>query len=169
MQILTVWQPWAWAISAGIKLVENRDWLPSWRTLQPGDELAIHAAKKPVSSSDYLTMRSMARAAGRIADVPTIEAWLGGASMVKGAIVAVVRFDGVVRGVDELPAAQRPFWVGRYGWQLSNVRQLREPIPCRGQQGLFPIEARDEARLFSVLSQKQPADPMYGTYRRTAP
>ena len=32
---LTVWQPWAWAIAAGLKRVENRGWKPF--SLRPGD------------------------------------------------------------------------------------------------------------------------------------
>lgn len=41
MEALIIWQPWAWAIGAGLKLVENRTWLPNWRRLAVGDQLAI--------------------------------------------------------------------------------------------------------------------------------
>ena len=38
------------------------------------------------------------------------------------------------------------FSPGRYGWVLANVRRLPEPIPWRGQQGLFnvPVELLGE-------------------------
>ena len=29
------------------------------------------------------------------------------------------------------------FGDGRYAWQLSDVREFREPIPCRGAQGVW--------------------------------
>jgi DNA polymerase-1 len=42
MWALTVWQPWAWAIAMGFKLIENRSWPPPRWLI--GRELAIHAA-----------------------------------------------------------------------------------------------------------------------------
>ena len=39
MQLLSVRQPWAWAIAHGRKPVENRDWAPSYR-----GQLAIYAS-----------------------------------------------------------------------------------------------------------------------------
>lgn len=38
---------------------------------------------------------------------------------------------------------------GRYGWVLANVRKLPEPIPWRGQQGLwnFPVDKLPEGIL----------------------
>src|SRR5258708_38096209 len=42
MKALSIQQPWAWAILAGVKTVENR----TWRTFHRGP-LLIHASKKP--------------------------------------------------------------------------------------------------------------------------
>jgi len=32
------------------------------------------------------------------------------------------------------------YTVGRYAWELANVKQLPQPVPCRGQQGLWNWE-----------------------------
>lgn len=29
--------------------------------------------------------------------------------------------------------------IGRYGWVLTNVQRLREPVPCRGYQTLWDV------------------------------
>ena len=46
MRALTLWQPWAWLVANGHKLVENRPWAPSPTALPPGHRFAIHAGKR---------------------------------------------------------------------------------------------------------------------------
>lgn len=125
---LTVWQPYAWAISAGLKLVENRSW-PPW-TVQPGQPLAIHAALRPASIEAVASVRELAVEAGRGLEVPS--------SWVHGALVAVAVLDRVVHARSDLPEGQRAWWVGPMGWVLRDVRPL-EPLPCRGGQGLWHV------------------------------
>lgn len=51
---LTLWQPWAAAITHGGKRIENRPWAP-WRSII-GREIAIHAAAKtdPAAEAEAL-------------------------------------------------------------------------------------------------------------------
>lgn len=179
---LSVWQPYAWFTSAGIKLIENRTWPPGSQ-LVPGDDVAIHATVKEPSSQDYRSTYLRAKAAGFSESdgtgVPAgmlfpWEVWRSNYCAL-GAIVAVVRFEGVVRAADELPPSQRPFFFGEVkgniGWRWSNVRQLREPIPAKGAQGLWRVGPREEQRLYSVLSggQNPHVSPENWPWRRTAP
>lgn len=120
MKALTVRQPWAHAIAALGKTIENRTWAhPYYRGL-----LAIHAA---------------ARWAGDDAAARVFE--LSGAYVLKtpmSAVIAVVelvdictRLDGCDCGPWAIP--------GQCHWQLANPRQLAEPVPCKGRLGLWDL------------------------------
>lgn len=126
---LTIWQPWAWAITAGLKLVENRTWAPFGRWGQPGQVVAIHAAARQAELADVAMVRELAVLAGRGLEVPR--------EFVHGAITALATVDRIVRSRGELAEDQQPWWVGPVGWVLRDVRALPTPIACRGQQGLW--------------------------------
>ena len=121
---LTICQPWAWAIAAGYKLVENRSWPTKYR-----GPLLIHAGKS----------RSWLHAVGELRD--------GGFDvpddlndLTFGAVVAVAQL------VDVIPFEQNslyddlrrdPFASGPVCWLLSRIRRLPNPVACRGAQGLW--------------------------------
>jgi len=118
---LTLWRPWTWAICHAGKRVENRDWpAPPHAS---GNYLAIHAGK---------TYDAVAVAALREAgfDPPPPEGCPQG-------IVAVAQ---IVDVVTQAPAGQELWFSGPYGWVLDNVVVLREPVACRGAQGLWRLE-----------------------------
>lgn len=139
---LTVWQPWAWAIGAGLKFVENRGWKPY--TLKPGDILGIHAALRPADRLDLAAVRENAVRAGRGLEVPT--------TFVHGALIAVATYVGVVSSRDELAVDQRCWWVGPCGWVLRDVRALPKPLEARGQQGLWPVAGELVHQVWDQLS-----------------
>ena len=60
LRALTIRQPWAWAIAAGFKKVENRGWLPSYRGL-----VAIHSGLTVDHSSRGFPDSAAAEALGR--------------------------------------------------------------------------------------------------------
>lgn len=165
MQALTIWQPWAWAISAGIKLVENRDWLPNWRLLSAGDELAIHSAMRAPTRDDYRAMRVAAEASGFKGPFPAFDSHELGANFGQGRIVAVAKFTGIAHSLEDVPVAQRPWWVGRKGWLLEDVRQLNlgSAPKVKGQQGLWALPVGVEDLVRAQL--KQPEGQLW---RRTA-
>lgn len=109
---LTLKQPWASAIFLG-KDVENRSWPTDYR-----GPLIIHAGK----TTDPRAYRS--RIGRRLPhDLPA------------GAALGLVQIVGV-----ETP--QQPNsspWGDRrsYRWRLFNPQPFPEPVPLRGQQGLF--------------------------------
>ena len=133
MKALTIWRPWPAAIchpSPQAKRVENRTWSPPrylWR-----QDFAIHAGKTyerdAVGFIGALLGEELAR----------------GPAFAEG-IVAVARLAGYrdVSGVawwTSTPKHDGGEWfVGPVGWLLDDVRVLREPVPCRGAQGLWTV------------------------------
>ena len=74
MKALSVRQPWAWAIAAAGKDVENRTWRTDYRGL-----IAIHASARPDDS-------------WQLPGLDLIRAYqVGGSAVACGAIVAVAR------------------------------------------------------------------------------
>lgn len=163
MYALTVWQPWAWLIGAGHKLVENRTWVPSYKLVKDGDDIAIHSGQHPPTRDDYEGARAIAREYG--ITLPGSDSNEMGVAYGRGRVVAVVTFTGVARSRADLPERQRPWWVGKFGWQLANVRQLNlgSAPKVLGQQGLWPLPLGVEEMVLSQL--KQPAGDLW---RKTA-
>lgn len=113
---LTIKRPWAWAIAAGIKRVENRTWRTRFRGL-----IAIHAGL------GICTGRELLEQLGHV--VPAYE------EMPAQAIIAVARL------VDCVPVAEvkdDPLAFGPWCWLLEDVRAI-EPIPCGGRLSLWTV------------------------------
>lgn len=165
MKALTLHQPWAWAVGAGLATVINRDAPPPWRLLRPGDELAIHAGQREVHREDLWTVRDGARRLGREAEVPALRSHEFGLEFGRGRIVAVVRLESVVQSADELPEQVRPWFVGRYGWVFSNVRQLNlgSAPRCAGEPSVWELPGEVERMVSAQLFQ-----PAGDLWRRTA-
>lgn len=118
---LSIRQPWAWAIINAGKDIENRDWPTRFR-----GPVCIHAAKgmtqdEFADASTYILRVS--------ATVPPVNPPRGG-------IV------GVAEIVDCVEESESPWFFGRYGFVLRNVRAVPF-IPVRGALGLFRWEPSD--------------------------
>ena len=139
MKTISLWQPWASAIAAGVKRCETR----SWHTPYTGP-LAIHAAKRwtqdeglffDLRLSETPVARDLFAAAGihRSTDLPF------------GVIVATCEIYGCRKTEDVLAAgvlsemerAWGDYRPGRWVWMLRDVRPLVEPLPWIGRQGFF--------------------------------
>jgi hypothetical protein len=123
-RVLTVRQPWAWAIIHGPKRVENR----SRRTKYRGP-LLIHAAAKfertlrhPDALAAFEREHNM--------KLPPVE------ELVLGAILGVVNVDDCI-AFDKEEHAGDPWALGPWLWQLADPRSLAEPIPASGQLNLW--------------------------------
>lgn len=155
MKAITLTQPWATLVAIGAKRIETRSWATSYR-----GPLAIHAAKGlgPVGGKHGLwelvwhpPFRDVLAAHAESRHMDDILA-----SLPRGAIVAVCELvgcestdiaskrDGLMyaRTGEQWPfsALERAFGdyaPGRYAWLLADVRPLPEPIPARGQLGLW--------------------------------
>ena len=121
-KVLSLLQPWAWAIIHGPKRVENR----VWRTTHRG-RLYIHAGK----SMRALDAADPAEWAARFG-VPFPDR----AALAFGAIL------GSVEVVDCVPVDDvrgDPWASGPWCWVLADSRPLPVPKPCRGAQRLFAV------------------------------
>jgi len=155
MRALTIWQPQAWAIAEGHKPVENRTWpLPS-RYI--GETFAIHAGK-----TYDVPWSEMVRGALDL-DVPSKN------EVPLGAVIAVATFAQLLEGESfGIPPGNRMFIVnvpvsqglpenfdvwfsGPYGFLLSDVRKLREPVFCKGAQGLWTLPVDIEKAVMRQL------------------
>jgi hypothetical protein len=114
MKALSVCQPWAWAIVAGLKTVENRS-----RPTRHRGPLVVHASK----SRRYLQ--------GDYADLlPGLPPW---EELDYGALIGVVEVVGCVPLTE---VGGDPFASGPWCWLLSQAQPIR-PVPFKGHVSLF--------------------------------
>ena len=165
MQALTIFNPWAWAISRGLKLIENRTWVPNWRLLKDGEDLAIHSSVRPPTRADFYELARIARECGRENDLEPASSNAFHPAYGQGRVIAVVRLRGIAHSIADVPLEQRPWWRGPKAWLLEEVRQLsigHLPV-VRGQQGLWTLPADVELTTKNILSM-----PEGSSWRRTA-
>lgn len=127
--MLSVRQPWAWAIIHGGKTVENRVWRGVPR-LTPPVPLAIHAGRTP--HPEGLTDPRVA-AAIRRAGLADVEA-----AMPLGAIVGLVS----LIDMHQDRGCCRPWGESVIDGRVTHLvladpRPVSEPIPCRGRLGMW--------------------------------
>ena len=138
MKALSIRQPYAGLIVAGIKNIENRSWAPK----QPVGRLAICSSQAPDVNRWWETMRTKCK---RL-HVPFPE----DLCMVNGAVLGVVDFNYFVcKTADGLLGTDHPtieveqvteWWnPDSFGFILEHPRVLEEPIPIRGQLDLFDL------------------------------
>ncbi|MCM3730305.1 ASCH domain-containing protein [Fictibacillus nanhaiensis] len=139
MKVISIIQPWATLIVLGEKKFETR----SWRTKYKGS-LAIHSSKKidrSASKRVHIVQTLNKHGIVILDDLPT------------GMILATCNLEGcfevsedkgisAVLGNEYHIASGNEYQLGdfnkgRYGWLLSNVNVLDNPIPAKGQLGLW--------------------------------
>ena len=138
MRILTVRQPWAWAIIHGGKDVENRS-----RNIA-GDyrgTVAIHAGLAPFDPW------------GPVAEfLHRILGWLPGSDrLIYGAIIGVVELVGVHQSWSCSTVCS--LWAEKEANHLvlANPRPLPKPIPYRGALGLRELPGEVEQQIWQQI------------------
>jgi ASCH domain len=137
MQVLSVRQPWAWAIARGCKAIENRTWDTAYRGI-----LAIHASLRvDLDSLDNPLIRD----AGWDASDPAAGT---------GGIVAVVSLADICTAAKSGGPCGCGPWAdpGACHWRLGDVWALPEPIMTLGQPGLWTPVPEVAAALARTLS-----------------
>lgn len=154
LRALSLTQPWASLVALGRKKIETRNWSTAHRGW-----IAIHASKGfPPEARDLAV------------GTPFIDAFIQTGvydstdDLPLGAIVAVANLyhvgkiarnrEGAVyidpkdwAVTDAYELAFGDYTPGRYGWVLTNVGRLREPIPCKGALGLWTVPPDVEAAI----------------------
>jgi len=130
LKALSVRQPWAGLIAAGLKRVENRSFQPAHR-----GEVAIHTGLvfDPAEVEQQLR-------AGVVAPFTVV-----------GAVIAVVDLTGCHQAdQDSVTTCCQPYGLRLHAtrpaqhWTLENARLLDTPVPWRGQLGLWNAPAEVE-------------------------
>ena len=135
MRILTVRQPWAWAIIHGGKNVENRvrNVAGSYR-----GPVAIHVARKYATEGLDLPALDDAADAWCATNSCATHPWLRDVGKVIGVVDLVDVHFGWTEGKPCSPWGVR-YVDGNGQWhlELANPRPLATPIPARGRLGLW--------------------------------
>ena len=147
MKALSLSQPWCWAILYAGKHVENRSWQPPIEMID--QQIALHAAKSFDDKRGYhgMTPTGFLLSHGFI-NMPQRKR-----SFQNSAIVGVATIDRIVTKPDSLPDNQKRWFFGEYGWVLTNVICLPDPIPCRGFQGLWGLPADVETAIADAIME----------------
>ena len=136
LRCLAVQQPFAWAICAGAKDIENRSWTIKYR----GQMVIVASSKASVIKEYQKAAKPKALNAGHL----TISAAIGVVD-----IVDVVPLS---------PTLEDNLWAfGPYCWKLENARLFKKPIPCKGKLNLY---SPDDDLTKDILKQLPDAMPV---------
>jgi hypothetical protein len=118
MKALTIKQPWVHAILHEGKNIENRSWQRSFRGW-----IALHASAQPARQASFPRGH-------RLPDLAELD---------YSAVCGVARVADIVTN-----SRSKWFWQPddgsvNYGWMLTGVRALKEPIACKGALGLWQL------------------------------
>lgn len=150
MRILTVRQPWAWAIIHGGKTVENRS-----RNIAGGyrGPVAIHAGLGEdieayrISDREHGPLHWAFRSVRPQVGTPPWRQW-------RGNVIGVVDLVDVHQQRVHAPDCSCPSWAETGAWHLvlANPRPLREPIPFKGALGLRTLDDANTARVLAAIA-----------------
>lgn len=119
---LSIRQPWAWAVAAGFKTIENRH----WNRLTPGygyrGAFALHASLG-MTMAEYDAAYAYMKERGVICPEPH--------DLVRGAIIGTAVVSGAVK------KSTNVWFMGPYGLLIDGATMLDQPIPCSGALGFF--------------------------------
>ena len=143
---LSIRQPWAYAVAAGWKDIENRDWRQPNPGLKFRGPVAIHASSG-MTQDEYHSACNIFQHCGVICPPPH--------GLVRGGII------GAAEIVDIVKHSESPWFFGRLGLVIANARLLDAPIPCSGALGFFEWRAGGEIAKPAkwMLPRSDPAPP----------
>jgi hypothetical protein len=132
---ISIQQPHTACILAEDKTVENRPrpWRPGW--------MLLHASK----TVDRPALR-----------IPLIARTIRGRTLVRGAVVGIARIADCHQDPDGTPPCTEWARPGAWHLVLTDVQELPEPIPARGQLGPWKPSPDLLARAFQQLPRFRP-------------
>lgn len=158
LAVLTVKQPWAWAIVEGLRLIETRSCRPPAEVI--GEYIGIHVAK----TTDHAGHSELAL--GGIKE-PTV--LLYQPQHIIGAVKVRGWADQDGNGVGYVDHVELERWFSRVGrrfaWFLEGAVRFEPGVgPCRGRLGLWDpgvrITNQIESRLGAFLHARESGDPL---------
>lgn len=148
MKMLTVRQPWAWAIAAGYKYIENRTWTTSYR-----GKLGIHAGARWDDDAEDATrfIRDTARASGHTLPNTLRDAMPLTATGYVLAVVDLVSVCEATMNESGLGCNCGPWAIpGQAHWRLEFPRRLDKPLAAKGSLGLWELDFTLEGQQFTA-------------------
>lgn len=145
MRVLTVRQPWAWAIIHGGKDVENRK--TNLARKYGSGPIAIHAALR--FDDDARERESWPALRDALARMPQPHSALP-LGVILGVVDLVDAHDRYC-DTDDYPICSEWAEFDRWHLVLANPRPLVEPMPFRGALGLRTLSLVDEGHVLDLL------------------
>ena len=142
-------QPFAWALCAGVKDVENRSYAPPASLGALPCWLAIHASKSALDEARHGRRDAIAARCARAgAPLPRDR------ELARGALVGVVRVVGAAPAGDARVRDSPWAIAGSQCWIVDprRSRALAAPVPARGRLGLWEPDARARAALDALVA-----------------
>jgi hypothetical protein len=144
---LSIKQPFAGLIAAGIKCVENR----KWKSIHTPGPLAIVASKAPEPKYIFDDMRKKCQSLGLV--FPEELCAINGKCIAVSNVVGIVsRKNGEPEvkdfGLGSLPSTKDilTWWIwDQYGWILNETK-IVEPFPVSGRLMLYQIDLPEQER-----------------------
>ncbi|MFI1621805.1 hypothetical protein ACH4VT_33330 [Streptomyces lydicus] len=133
---ISVRQPWATAIVAGAKPIENRPQPWSWRGW-----LLLHAGLQ----TDRRALR-----------LPLVARAIRGRDLPTGAVIGVARLVGCHQDPNDAPLCGPWSEPDRWHLELADVQELALPIPARGQLGRWKPSDHLVAQVLQQLPGLRP-------------
>ena len=138
MKCLSVQQPWASLICSGIKDVENR----SWRVNEAPGRILIHAGLKAQKIKEWPLFYAILLDNAIINGIlPEIE------EMPLGAIIGWADIVGFEEDSDSIWAGDKADHGSEWKWKIDKAGLFKEPIPYKGNRGLFDVPEVVEGNL----------------------
>ncbi|YAF99518.1 MAG: ASCH domain-containing protein (plasmid) [Nodularia sp. CChRGM 3473] len=139
IKAISLHEPWASLIPMGLKKYETRSWATTYR-----GPLLICAAKKTSTYQELTHCYFLTKYQQRLTETDNYVDW---DDLPFGRAIAFVDLTACIRMtpsfIKEQPQTELDTgdWrVGRFAWQLDNIRRIVPPIPITGRQGLFDAE-----------------------------
>ena len=137
MKALSIRQPWAFAITRGAKLIENRDWQPRNPGLRFRGKFLIHASLKVETKVVDDVIWDVAAHFEEMENVIRTE-------YVGTRIGAIV---GAATVIDVVYESKSMWFHGPVGLVLANPVACKRPVDCKGMLGFFNVPPDVLARL----------------------
>ena len=137
---LSIQQPWATCIVAGVKPYENRTWYSTYR-----GPLLIHAGLRWHGPAARPARLRLLRALRRLwRDIPDLDLFEGGPSYPTGAIIGIATMTDCLRCQ---PRPASPWFSGPCGFKMERAQRI-PAVPYKGGLSFFkvPIDSLGDAR-----------------------
>jgi len=135
LRAITIYQPWAAFLVAGLKRYETRSWSTGHR-----GEIAIHASKRAPTPEELADVYEALTRLNRRSDAERL--------LSRGAVVGVATLTEctptIWTKIDDDEARLGDFSGDRFAWRMSGPVPLDEPVPCRGRQRIWTLDEETE-------------------------